>query len=275
MPLDVALFVEALATDIGLFAPLGCAKLILSTRASAQYLQTLSSTLRKPTSQAIFRAMLKYHAEGHDPNGVLGPTENQWQHLGMAIAGGADQDLVFAILADAEWQLPRTTDVPICSGGEQFQARCPYAFHGPCGGPLFAACDRGDVALATLLLGCQADPEDDRQVDLWTGERSRKAWACTTTLSAAVGCGKLSMVKLLLRRTETSLPDILHKPSYELHNGGVWLGKYDDGVYAYGITVLQEAICGEQPDVVELLLRRHADPTMPCSWRITLEDNGN
>ena len=90
MPLDVALFVEALATDLGMFVPLGCAKLILSTRASAQHLQTLSSTLRKPTSQAIFRGMLKYHAEAHDSNVVLVPAENLWQHLGMAIAGGAD-----------------------------------------------------------------------------------------------------------------------------------------------------------------------------------------
>ena len=127
-----------------------------------------------------------------------------------------------------------------------------YACHGPCGGPLFASCAHGDVGVANLLLGCQADPEKNRQVDLWIGDYGQEAWACTTTLSAAVGCGKLSIVKLLLRHMETLLPDILHKPSYEIQNGGVSLGS--GSVRMTTACMLTEAPHSKKPIVVDTLL---------------------
>ena len=203
-------------------------------------------------------------------------TEDPWQYLGVAIAGGADQDLVFAFLATTGWQLPQTSAMRRHESKERFHARCPYPFRGPCGGPLFAACDLGSAAVATLLLKCRADPREESQVDQWVGNYEEEAWACTTALSTAVARGRISIVEKLFLYLKPVLPDVLRECCYELHNGGVQLWKYDQGVYARGHTILCDAIQTGHPAIVKLLLHSLANPTEPCQWEtVRAEEDGS
>ncbi len=182
-PLDAALSI--VADEISMCTPLGTAKLILSNRSAMAHLPRLQSMLRSSAWQAIVRTAAERHVEEYDQWGQLPRTANFWQDLGVAIAGGADEDLIFSCLADVGWRLPRavaTTDMVL---GEQFLPQCPYPYYGPCGGPLFAACDLGNIAVATLLLKCRADPLDDRQVDQWSGGVNANGWGMHYDLSSS------------------------------------------------------------------------------------------
>mmetsp|Transcript_43429 Transcript_43429/g.70357 ORF Transcript_43429/g.70357 Transcript_43429/m.70357 type:complete len:176 (-) Transcript_43429:289-816(-) len=115
---------------IGMLVPLGCARFLLTCQGYAARWASLKEELKA----ADFEPALTYHLCRHTRRDMVKP-ENIVQRLGMAIAYGADADLIFGLL--------QTGQVEDVEESEDYESDCcEYPFQGPFGTPLFAACTR-------------------------------------------------------------------------------------------------------------------------------------
>ena len=250
---------------IGMAAPLAMARLLLACRRSFVKWAFLREKFASCACQGGFRHALdrclqfwKNRGSYIEPTGIM-------QNLGVAIAHGADADLVFALLAGTNFHYPLVAgdDDDIENDSEGFCDSCPFPFTGPFGSPLYAASTRND-AVCLLLLRCGANPFGDHYVRGYWGDGDIDAWEAETPLHAAVRKGRTSTVGLLLSHgSGESLARYLQEPGYLEYSQG--LAVHPDGGHEdQWQNVLYMAIHKGDASIVKTLLDKRADPEAVC-----------
>jgi len=193
-------------------------------------------------------------------------TRAYMQHLGVAIVNGADVELVFAVLAATNFVYPQTARVAYDAEGDGL----PFPIEGPCGSPLFAACNpipvfaaRAD-AIVALLLRCRANPweEHARHVCMGYkpfGQADRIGFSSETPLNAAIRTGRESTVRRLLQQGDAALVEsAINRPGLRScklempEPRDEWRSALFTGM-VYGL-----------PSTVRTLLDHRADPQAVC-----------
>ena len=96
--LDSYLKLEVVSS-IGIAVPFSCARLLLTCQGGRAKLPLLTEKLKSSTSQAAFEVALHRCLRTWKNRGSCISPETVMQKLGVAIAHGADEELVFGFLA--------------------------------------------------------------------------------------------------------------------------------------------------------------------------------